>query len=344
MKTIVLDAGHFTNQNFSPVYPSYKEGNMTWELFGYLKSALEEYGFNVKGTRTNRDSDLGVYERGLLAAGADLFISLHSNACEAESIRRVVVIPPFVDRNECNELTRRLAETVTKCMSIGEQYQLYTRTYVDGYGRERDYYGVIRGAVEAGCKRSLIIEHSFHTNTASAKWLCESANLKALAKAEAKTIADYFGIEWTVNELKEIEQMKEQIAAANKQIEQMKEQIAVANKLNVQMKADIATIKQEIKEANNKINDHVKAFESYVKATHDSIVGITESLELFADSLDDIYIHEDDVPKWGRDTVSKLIKKGVLVGTGTADGKTVLNISASMLRILVINDRSGIYD
>lgn len=47
----------------------------------------------------------------------------------------------------------------------------------------------------------------------------------------------------------------------------------------------------------------------------------------------------NDVPEWGKPTIEKLVKKGFL--NGDAEGK--LNLSMDMLRILVINDRAGLY-
>lgn len=46
----------------------------------------------------------------------------------------------------------------------------------------------------------------------------------------------------------------------------------------------------------------------------------------------------EDLPSWGKDAISKLIKKGCF-----ADVKT-LNLSEDMLRILVINERAGLYN
>ena len=48
----------------------------------------------------------------------------------------------------------------------------------------------------------------------------------------------------------------------------------------------------------------------------------------------------NDVPSWGKATVQKLLDKKYL--TGTADG--VINLTESMLRMMVINDRAGCYD
>ena len=52
-----------------------------------------------------------------------------------------------------------------------------------------------------------------------------------------------------------------------------------------------------------------------------------------------VYTTIADVPDWGKETVEKLVSKGWLKGEG--DGN--LNLPEEMLRVLVINDRAGIY-
>lgn len=47
----------------------------------------------------------------------------------------------------------------------------------------------------------------------------------------------------------------------------------------------------------------------------------------------------DEVPEWGKATIQKLINNDILQGTDTG-----LKLSEDMLRILVINDRAGLYD
>lgn len=51
-----------------------------------------------------------------------------------------------------------------------------------------------------------------------------------------------------------------------------------------------------------------------------------------------VYANLENVPNWGKSTVEKLIKKGWLNGDGSG-----LNIRESTLRVLVINDRAGLY-
>lgn len=52
------------------------------------------------------------------------------------------------------------------------------------------------------------------------------------------------------------------------------------------------------------------------------------------------YATYEDVPEWGQSTVKKLMDKGLLEGTGS----NKLNLEHNMLRVLVINDRAGLYD
>jgi len=74
-------------------------------------------------------------------------------------------------------------------MKTSEAAVVYGKTQADG----RDWYGVNRGAADVGVP-SIILEHSFHTNYRSTLWLSQDANLRLLAVAEAKVIADYYGV------------------------------------------------------------------------------------------------------------------------------------------------------
>ncbi len=189
-KKILLDAGHVTNYNQSKAYKNYYEGNAMWTLQGLLKKELEAYGFTVKTTRTNRDKDIAVYDRGAMAKGYDMFISLHSNACDTESVDRVVVIKGY---DQPDTLANKFGEELSKIMGVKQKHQIMTRKTNNG----NEYYGVLRGAKAVGVNNRFLIEHSFHTNIATAKWLCLESNLKKIAQAEAKVIADFYGVKKT---------------------------------------------------------------------------------------------------------------------------------------------------
>lgn len=192
---IMLDAGHYTNYNQSSVYKKYYEGNMAWKLCKYLKEELESYGFVVGTTRKSRDTkalDL-VNDRGCKAKGYDVFISLHSNACDTESTDRVVIIKGY---NQSDTLAKKLGKALTDLMGVKQNYQVYTRQKSNG----DEWYGVLRGAKLVGVKNRFILEHGFYTNTKTAKWLYKDENLKKIAKAEAKVLADYYGLKKTETE------------------------------------------------------------------------------------------------------------------------------------------------
>ena len=55
-----------------------------------------------------------------------------------------------------------------------------------------------------------------------------------------------------------------------------------------------------------------------------------------------VYATLEDVPEWGREVVTRLVEKGILIGEDGAG--EVLNISYTLLRMLLINDRAGLYE
>ncbi len=183
---ICLDAGHFGKYNRSPVVSEYYESDMNWKLHLLLKAELERYGFEVFVTRQDKEKDLNEYYRGTASAGADLFLSLHSNAAERESADHPVVYVPL--NGSGHKLGTLLATCIRNTMDTDEPAQVRTRE-----GKNGDYYGVIRGATAVGVT-GLILEHSFHTNTRATKWLMDDGNLATMAKAEAEVIAAWFGI------------------------------------------------------------------------------------------------------------------------------------------------------
>lgn len=187
---ICLDAGHFGKQNNNPkISPVYWESLMAWDLHLMLKEELEKYnGVTVITTRADETKDLGLEARGKTARGCDLFISLHSNACDTESVDRPVVIYPV--SGKCKGLAERLAGAVRMVMQTNDPWRTYQRW---NSAHNADYYGVIRGAASVGVP-GLIIEHSFHTNNRSAKWLQDPDNLRKLAVAESKVLAERYGL------------------------------------------------------------------------------------------------------------------------------------------------------
>jgi len=187
---ILLDAGHYSGYNVSPVNSKYNEGDRMWDLHLLLKTELEAYGVTVDTTRSSKAADKDVYNRGTAGKGYDLVISEHSNASTTETTDYPVVIVPFNDK--ATTLGELIAQTIAEAMDTAQSGRTMKRTYVSG-NNTYDYYGIIRGAVAVGAP-GIIIENSFHTNPKMTAWLLDDDNLKKLAKAEAKTIAEYLGI------------------------------------------------------------------------------------------------------------------------------------------------------
>lgn len=186
-KAVMLDAGHYSYYNQSNVLKSYYEGNMSWTLHKLLKKELEALGIEVGVTRSKRDDDFYLYNRGYKAKGYDMFVSLHSNWCKDKDVDRVVIIKGY---DQPDKHAKILGEAVSKCMGISK-YQVFELENNNG----GEYYGVLRGAKAAGVKDRFIIEHSFHSNLKAAKWLSEESNLEKLAKDEAKAIAKILGVD-----------------------------------------------------------------------------------------------------------------------------------------------------
>ena len=193
MVKVCLDAGHYGKYNQSPAVKTYYESDMNWKLHLKLKAELEKYGIEVITTRKDQTKDMDLQARGKCAKGCNLFMSIHSNAVDGkvhEDIDYPVVYVPINGTGD--KLGKRLAECIASVMETKQKGDCWSKK---GSGNW-DYYGVIYGAVSVGVP-GMILEHSFHTNTRSTKWLMVDSNLDKLAKAEAEVIASHYGLKKT---------------------------------------------------------------------------------------------------------------------------------------------------
>lgn len=202
---VVLDPGHYPNYNKGAV-SGYYEGNKMYELTEYEKTALNSYGIDVIITRS-KNSDMALYSRGQVAVlkgksyKTVVFISNHSNACNGKACGVEAYRSLYLPNS--TTLGQKLIDAVVGVMkpSTGVTYSRGVKTRKGSSGA--DYYGVIRGSVSgatsvAKAKQipvdySFIIEHGFHDNKKECTFLNNSNNLKKIAEAKAKVIADYFG-------------------------------------------------------------------------------------------------------------------------------------------------------
>lgn len=184
---ICIDAGHYDKYNKSPVNSSYWESYFTWDFHKLLKAELEKYGVTVVVTRPNQKNDLGLEARGRKSQGCDLFLSIHSNACDSEPVDYPLACCTV--SHKVDDLGKRLADTVARVMETNQNGRIINKSQGDG----RDWYGVLRGATTVGTP-GILLEHSFHTNKKATNWLLDRENQKKMAEAEAETIAKYYGL------------------------------------------------------------------------------------------------------------------------------------------------------
>lgn len=205
-KKVCLDAGHYGKYNRCPNNASYYESEIMWKLHLLQKKYLEEYGIEVIVTRADQTKDLALTTRGQKAKGCDLFISNHTNAVGGgmnDSIDYVIAYHLTNDNStNCDDISKdfaqKIAKVVADTMGATQGSRIASRlsdTDRNGDGVMNDnYYAVLNGARSVEVP-GIIMEHSFHTNSKVVNWLLSDSNLDKLAKAEAKCIADYLGVE-----------------------------------------------------------------------------------------------------------------------------------------------------
>lgn len=200
---VVLDAGHGGYDSGAAANGLY-EKNLTLKIASYCKSELEKYkGVKVYMTRSD-DTYVTLDGRISYASSvhADVFVSLHINsAANTAANGAEVYYPNGSYRAELGAEGKKLADTIrARLVALGLtdrgskiSNSQTGNTYPDG--SLADYYAVIRGAKNAGFP-GIIVEHAFISNASDAStYLGSDAALKKIGKADAKGIAECYGLE-----------------------------------------------------------------------------------------------------------------------------------------------------
>ena len=232
---IMLDAGHYGHYNRSPSCPEYYESIMTWKLHKLWIEEFKKYeGVTVGVTRADQTKDLEVYQRGLKAKGYDVFFSLHSNAVGSSANENVDYPIVYHQLDDDSKLPELLSSLIAGTMHTKQGW----RTGVRSNGSGGEYYGVLRGSKRVGVSE-YILEHSFHTCTAMAKWLFDENNLARLAEAEVAAIAGFYGLKkkesedspMTAKEKEAFEALEKRVKILEKEEEDRKKVYRYHNKL-----------------------------------------------------------------------------------------------------------------
>ncbi len=185
---IMIDPGHYSAcVNQSPVDKTYYESATVWTLANYLAEALRKYGVLVGMTRDNIDANPPLVERGRMAQGYDLFVSVHTNATGNSQGSEVANWPVcFVQVSGAStEIGNRIAKALMPLFNA-KKYECYSQKNANG----QDYLGVLRGAAEVGVP-GLVVEHGFHTCLADVRLLQQDSFLRQLAETDAAVIVEY---------------------------------------------------------------------------------------------------------------------------------------------------------
>lgn len=240
--TVCIDPGHYKGASGlqgENIY-GYEEGVFTLKIALALRNELEQYGIHSYLTRetdsinisgySNGDLDHGkISLRGEMAKGADLFVSIHTNANQENAngyptcsqpvgINKTIVLvnqvaaksePMIQMANEIGQALTAAGHTLGICET--DQFQSadtahlteWTDQYNDSLqtqgtvcyrlGQHGDYYGVLRGAANVGVP-GMIIEHGFHTVEEVRRQAMQGDLAQEWAKADAYGIAKGFGI------------------------------------------------------------------------------------------------------------------------------------------------------
>lgn len=187
IKRIFLSAGHGPGQN-AGVVEGYREGTRMYEYSLFLKPELEALGFSVVLARTSLNQNPGLSERARLskAFGADLHYMLHSDAA-GPSARGVTVLRSIKRPGDQSH-----AQAITDALAAAMNTTARTPRYKESTAGGSDWYTEIATAVTLDIAHVFSVEHGFHTNPQDCAWLMSDANLRLLAKAEARAIYQTF--------------------------------------------------------------------------------------------------------------------------------------------------------
>lgn len=191
---ICLDPGHVKGYN-QGAYTPYYEGTKMYDFALMLKEEIEKYsGMTAFLTRNSVAENPSLAQRGQMALSrkARCFLSLHSDACGTESVNRVSCFRSLTMPNS-EALGRKLMNAVVDVISADIPFSNNTGVFTRDNGYGSDYYGVLRNSCNGSVKEAFIIEHGFHTNYKNSVWLYSNDNLRKLAEAEARVLAEYYG-------------------------------------------------------------------------------------------------------------------------------------------------------
>lgn len=180
--TVCLDPGHGPgNVNGSPD-GTYLEREFTWDMYTRLKPLLEVQGIRVVGTRSTESDYPSLTERASISnlAGADAFLSIHSNAA-GSSARGAIA---FTSSPPESAARNRLAAAIVNRMHAAG-------VILWGNGIAHQGFTVLTATTAP----AVLLEYGFHTNPQDTELLKDPDYRDKLARATVAGIMDFLGLE-----------------------------------------------------------------------------------------------------------------------------------------------------
>lgn len=192
-KTVCLDPGHGPGCVNGSSDGSYKEHEFAWDMARRVRALLEERGVGVVLTRTEEGYPSLTERAGISnRAGADLFLSLHSNAAGNGGWYKASGLLAYTSAAGA-EAPRNLAAgaILARLSAAGVALR--------GSGLAHNGYAVLVKTTAP----AVLMEYGFHTSRTDVPLLQSAAHRDRLALATAQGVCDFLGVPWTAGDAPE---------------------------------------------------------------------------------------------------------------------------------------------
>ncbi|WP_306543181.1 N-acetylmuramoyl-L-alanine amidase family protein [Anaerotignum sp.] len=163
-------------------YNLYVNGGTEEEITNLIADAMEPYllASGIEFTRNRPEMSLGEAIAASNAGNYDLHFAIHSNAAPESLAGKLQGVDAYYFYN--SPYGREMADIVTENMK---------QVYPDGEKVQFVATATLRELRRTNAP-AVLVEVGYHDNVEDAQWIKE--NIDQIAKALAKSIADYFGV------------------------------------------------------------------------------------------------------------------------------------------------------
>lgn len=181
---VCLDPGHGPGTVNGSPDGTYKEREFAWDMYERLAPLLAKNGIRVVCTRTQETKpSLGERCRISNNAGADLFVSLHSNAAGSSG---------WAEPKGLMIYTHKAGDTASQNMAAQCVLKRMKEENIELFGSGLAHYGYT--VLTNTYAPAILIEYGFHTSRVDVENLKLYAYRDVLARATAKGVMDFLGV------------------------------------------------------------------------------------------------------------------------------------------------------